>query len=147
MTLAAILTIPEDPLKATLDPGIFVEPRDRRLAYEDDRQAEFVALMRRTARACRVVAIPNAGRRTRWEAGKRLKEGMARGEPDIAVTWADAPTARIEFKNGRDMPDTDQVEVLNWYHMRGHPVAVCRTAEGAMAWLRSIGAPVPGVAR
>ena len=43
------------------------------------------------------------------------------------------------------MPTPEQVEALNWYHRRGHPVAVCRTMEGAFAWLRSIGAPVPNI--
>ena len=144
--LLGILDIPEASLKPTLHPAIWVEPKDRSDASEDQRQAEFVATMRKIARGCRVVGIPNAGRRSRWEAAKRKREGMLAGEPDVAVAWATV-TARIEFKNGRAMPDEDQIGALNWYHLRGHPIAVCRTAEGAMAWLRSIGAPVPEVRR
>jgi hypothetical protein len=101
--------------------------------------------MRRIARGCRVIAIPNGAKRSRWEAAKAKREGLVSGEPDVAVTFADNLTARIEFKNGREMPSPNQVEALNWYHRRGHPVAVCRTCEGAMSFLASIGAPVPGV--
>lgn len=140
-SLAAILAEPEQPLRPVLHPGIYVEAKDKGAESEEARQAAFVALMRRTSPACRVVAIPNAGKRTRWEQGKAKREGLLSGEPDVAVAWADA-TARIEFKDARSMPTPNQVEALNWYHLHGHPVAVCRTADGAMAWLRSVGAPV-----
>lgn len=138
--LDALLAIPE--ADAVLDAGIYVEPKDRDSTSEDARQAAWVNLMRLTARACRVYAVPNGAKRTRWEAAKAKREGMISGEPDTGVTWADAPTARIEWKNGREMPTPNQIEALNWYHLRGHPVAVCRTPEGAMKWLASIGAPV-----
>lgn len=137
--------IPEAPLREKLDPAIHVEPKDRDLADEDARQAALVSFLRRHARQVRVVGIPNAEKRTRWQAAKRKREGMMAGEPDLAISWADAPTARIEFKNGRAMPDDNQVEALNWYHCRDHPVAVCRTAIGAVTWLRSIGAPIPEI--
>lgn len=133
----------ETALKPILDPGIYVEPRDNDLDSEDDRQAVFVATMRRTAKACRVYAVPNGGKRTHWAAAKAKREGMIAGEPDIGVTWADAPTARIEFKDGKGKPSDVQIEALNWYFLRGHPVAICRTCEGAMAWLASLDAPVP----
>lgn len=144
MISALIADFPADTFAEPLDPDIYVEPKDRDNRSEDARQAEFVALMRMTARACRVIAIPNGAKRSRWEAAKAKREGMLAGEPDTAVTWASAPTARIEFKNGRAMPDPNQVEALNWYHSHGHPVAVCRTAQGARRWLASIGAPVRG---
>lgn len=145
MADALAADFPADDFEEPLDPGIYVEPKDHGPASEGDRQAAFVATMRLTARECRVTAVPNGAKRTRWEAAKARREGMAAGEPDTGVTWEGAPTARIEFKNGREMPRQSQIDVLNWYHRRGHPVAVCRTAEGAMRWLASIGAPVPGV--
>jgi hypothetical protein len=136
-----LLAIPEAGSEA-LDPDIYVEPKDRDPASEESRQAAFVALMRRTCRACRVIAVPNAAKRSQWAAAKAKREGLLAGEPDTGITWADRHTARIEFKNGRDMPNPNQIEALNWYHRRGHPVAVCRTPEGAMRWLAQIGAPV-----
>jgi hypothetical protein len=138
----ALLDMPADDFDEVLDPGIYVEPKDRDTTGEEARQAAFVSLMRRTSRSCRVIAIPNAAKRSQWAAAKAKREGLLAGEPDTAISWADAPTARIEFKDGRTMPAPNQVEALNWYHRRGHPVAVCRTAEGAMRWLASVGAPV-----
>lgn len=135
----------DGPLDGKLHPAIYVEPKDNDAASEDARQAVFVATMRRLANACRVYAVPNGGKRSVWAAAKAKREGMLAGEPDTGVTWADAPTARIEFKAGRTMPTPEQIEALNWYHLRGHPVAVCRTAEGAINWLASIGAPVPTI--
>lgn len=142
MNAFALIDALEAPAKEVLHPAIYVEPKDRSPESEDSRQATFVATMRRTAKACRVMAVPNGAKRSHWEAAKAKREGMAPGEPDTGITWADAPTARIEFKNGQKMPSEDQIKTLNWYHLRGHPVAVCRTAEGAIAWLASIGAPV-----
>ncbi len=140
---ACLINMPSDDFEQTLDPEIYVEAKDRGSALEDDRQAMFVAFMRQHCHACRVYAVPN-GTYIASRAGraKRQREGLNSGEPDLGVTWADAPTARIEFKSGRTMPGADQIEALNWYHRRGHPVAVCRTAEGALRWLASIGAPV-----
>jgi len=127
-----------------LDPAIYVEPKDKSAEDEDSRQATFVATMRRTAKACEVYAVPNGGKRTQWSAAKAKREGMRKGWPDVGIVWADGG-ARIEFKNGTKMPDDDQVRLLNWLHLRGHPVAVCRTAEGAMNWLRGLGSPVPPI--
>ena len=66
---------------------------------------------------------------------------MAAGWPDVEVVWANG-TARIEMKNGSEMPRDNQVETLNWLHLRGHAVAVCRSKDGALRWLRDCGAPV-----
>lgn len=131
----------ETPLNPTLDPRIYVEPKDRDAESEDARQALFVTRMRRDHKACRVYAVPNGAKRSQWERNKAMREGLAIGWPDVGVVWDEAE-ARIEFKNGTEMPRDDQIEVLNWLVERGHPVAVCRTADGAMRWLTSVGAPL-----
>lgn len=135
----------ESPLKPVLEPTIYVEPKDKLPASEDDRQAEFVATVRRTAPACKVVGIPNGGKRTLWAAAKAKREGMHAGWPDVGVAWADR-MVWIEFKNGREMPRPDQIDTLNWLHLRGHAVAVFRTSKAALDWLRQQGAPVPRAA-
>jgi hypothetical protein len=144
----AFLAIEEsDPrVRETLDPGIWVEARDKDPRDEDPRQAEYIATMRKLCRGIKVFAIPNAGKRTQWAAAKAKREGMHKGWPDTGACWVTniaGGVAWIEFKNGKEMPEGDQIETLNWLHRRGHPVAVCRTAQGAMSWLKSIGAPVP----
>jgi len=147
MTAFDALDALDTPLKETLHPDIYVQPKDKDAASEDARQAVFVATMKRIAKGCRVYAVPNGGKRSQWAAAKAKREGMIAGEPDTGISWADAPTARIEFKNGQKMPTPEQVQALNWYHARGHPVAVCRTAEGAINWLVSMGAPVLSITR
>jgi hypothetical protein len=146
--MSALLAIEEsDPrVREKLDEGIWVEVRDKDPRSEDARQAEYVSTMRKLCRGIKVFAIPNGAKRTQWAAAKVKREGLYKGWPDTGACWATtlAPgIAWIEFKNGTDGPDADQVETLNWLHRRGHKVAVCRTATGALQWLKSIGAPVP----
>lgn len=125
----------------TLHPAIYVQPKDRGPASEDDRQTVVVATLRRTCKAVRVFAVPNGGKRTQWAARKAKREGMSKGWPDLGIVYADG-IAWVEMKAARTMPDDDQVETLNWLHARGHHVAVCRDVEGVISWLASIGAPV-----
>jgi hypothetical protein len=138
--LADLLAL-ETPLKPTLDPRVYVEPKDRDPASEDDRQSRFVNRVKRDHKACKVYAVPNGAKRGQWERNKAMREGLAIGWPDVGIVWAGAE-ARIEFKNGSEMPRDEQIETLNWLVDRGHPVAVCRTADGALRWLGSIGAPL-----
>lgn len=132
----------DEPLRETLHPDIFVEPKDRDPAGEELRQAEYIATMRKSFRAVKVFAVPNGAKRSQWEAGKAKREGLHAGWPDTGACWAGGHGAYIEFKNGRDMPDPNQIATLNWLHAHGFPVAVCRTSFGALGWLQKVGAPV-----
>lgn len=125
-----------------LDPDIYVEPKNKLPGSEDNHQTTVVAALRKQ-KQFRVYAVPNGV----WmpSVKQRMKvrrEGLNPGEPDIGVSWADAPTARVEMKDGQGDPSPDQIRTLNWYHRRGHPVAICRTLEGVLGWLSYIGAPV-----
>lgn len=141
---SVFLDIREDPIRPVLDAGIFVEPRDKSPASEYDRQAAFVGFIRLHARLCRVVAIRNGAHiASNKGRGKAKAEGLHTGWPDVGVCWG--PTAWIEFKDKDGTPDARQIEVINWLARVGSPVAICRTAEAAIAWLRSLGAPVPEV--
>jgi hypothetical protein len=144
----AFFAIPEsDPrVKVALDEGIWVQPKDRDPASEDRRQAEYIATVRKLCKGIKVFAVPNAGKRTQWAAAKVKREGLYTGWPDTGACWVSnisGGVAWIEFKSGTGALDQDQIDTLNWLHRRGHPVAVCRTAQGALEWLKSIGAPVP----
>jgi hypothetical protein len=135
----------DEPLRETLHPDIYVEERDRDPAGEELRQAEYIATMRKSFRAVKVFAVPNGAKRTPWEAGKVKREGLYAGWPDTGACWGISDrgnAAWIEWKNGRDMPDDNQIATLNWLHAHGFPVAVCRTSVGALSWLQKVGAPV-----
>lgn len=142
MNAFAMLDALDAPLKEVLDPGIYVEPKDKLPGSEDSRQTTVVAALRKQ-KQFRVYAVPNGV----WmpsvkQRAKVRREGLNPGEPDLGVSWADTPTARIEMKDGKGDPSPDQICALNWYHQRGHPVAICRTLEGVLGWLQRIGAPV-----
>jgi len=138
----AFREIPEAPMRATLNPAIYVEKTDTDPTCEEVRQAEYVATVRKNFRKLRVFAVPNAGRRTMWEAAKVKREGLSKGWPDTGTCWEHGRTAWIEWKDGKGRPDESQIETLNWLYEQGFPVAICRTAYGALMFLRSVGAPV-----
>jgi hypothetical protein len=119
----------------------FIEPKDKLAQDEDARQAEFLRLLPYVAPSLLVWAVPNAGRRTRWEAAKRKREGMRKGALDLTITWNHG-SAYAEFKDGRDMPTEDQRDVLNRLYRQGHRCGVFRTAECLFAHLHEWGAPV-----
>jgi hypothetical protein len=117
-----------------------IDPKDKDPRSEEQRQAALLKQARMLCPAVDFVAIPNAGRRTMWEARKRQREGMKAGALDLVVTWPGG-VAFIEMKNGRDMPDANQRERLNKLHRWGHRVGVFRHELSALKWLQGLGAP------
>ncbi len=142
MNLANLDTL-ETTLSPTLDPRVHIEAKDSAKDSEHKRQAEFVALMRKVAKRCQLIAVPN-GTNIASAATRRIRaaEGLLAGAPDLQVWWKGG-VAHLEFKDGQSMPRASQVEVLNHLVEMDWPCMVARTAPGAMAWLRAIGAPVP----
>lgn len=109
---------------------------------EEGIQVRFIARVRMYATApIRVVATPNAGKRTAWSAMKAKREGLVPGWPDISVIW-ERGRADIEFKARDGSLKPEQVDALNWLHRNGHPCGVFRSVDTAMAFLRLLGAPL-----
>lgn len=124
-----------------------IDAKDRFPESEDARQAALLRDARIICPAVDIFAVPNAGKRTRWEAAKRKREGMRAGVLDLVCTWkptrpSDRGVAFIEMKDGTSMPDDNQRERLNRYYRCGLPCGVFRTAASAIAFLASCGAPV-----
>lgn len=131
-----------DDLETPLDqaPLFFVEAQDRDPASEHERQCRVVKRLR--ALGLKVTASQN-GQKWGLRAWNRAKAaGVEWGEADLSVTGADRFCAFIEMKDGRAKPEQHQVDWLNSRHRLGFPVAVCRTADAAVDWLRSVGAPM-----
>lgn len=129
--------------ETTLDPRVYVEPKDRGTASEETRQKQAVDHLRRHAKRLIVFAVPNATRGTGAKL-KQLREGAIYGAADLVCVWAGG-VAFVEMKAGRTMPRPNQVDFLNCLAAREQHVAVCRTAEGLADWLALIGAPVGAV--
>lgn len=138
-----LLAIPEAALKPRLAPGIHQCERDRRPTSEYERQRFLISFIRKYCPRLFVFAVPNATRGD-WSKLRQQREGAVYGATDLVVTWSGG-VAFIEMKDGMGKPDDRQIEFMNRLHWQGHHVALCRSMDGAIAWLRSIGAPVPEV--
>lgn len=132
----------ESPLKPVLDPRIYVEPKDRGDVLETTRQSAWVRHMRMHARRCLVFAVTNGTNIPSRRGRAKVKaEGLYTGFPDTGAAWTGA-VAYLEWKDGTGDPSDAQIECLNRLAAMDHPCAIVRTVEGAVRWLRSIGAPV-----
>jgi len=103
-------------------------------------QVAFRNRMRMLAPQVLLVAIPNEGRRTTWEAMKRKREGLMPGFPDMMALW-DGKAAFLEFKKANGALSEVQVDCLNNLVRRDFPVGVFRHEDTAVEWLRGHGAP------
>lgn len=89
-----------------------------------------------------VVAVPNAARRTVWEARRAKQEGLAAGFPDLICLWPGG-IAFVEMKRTKGGTVSDnQAEWIERLTDYGFPAAVCRGADAAIAFLREAGAPI-----
>lgn len=105
-------------------------------------QAGFRNRLRYVAPAVSCVAIPNAAKRTPWAARQAKLEGLATGFPDCMCLWDGGGICFLEFKAPKGRLSDNQAEWIERLERRGHRVAVVRSVEAAVAFLRECGAPV-----
>lgn len=131
-------------------------PDGRKDLSELDRQAWFVAFMRRTQPHIEVHANPNAAKRGVKAQAQVRKEGLKAGVFDITVAWdyreSTIPDCAVsvawpEFKGydsrgraGKLTPQ--QIAWGNAMHRKGFPVACFFSAKSVVEWLQAIGAPI-----
>lgn len=89
----------------------------------------------------KLVAIPNAAKRSYGTAMRNKAEGMSAGFPDLEALW-DGGHAYLEMKQRTGSLEPAQVDWLNWLHRNGHRCGMFRSVDTAMAFLRDCGAPV-----
>ena len=111
-------------------------------ASEVDIQATFRKRLYYAAPSVKVVAIPNAARRTRWEAMRAKKEGMATGFPDVMVIGPDGLIAYVEFKSSKGRVSEAQREWIDLLQRYTFPATIARSADEAIAFLRAHGFPI-----
>jgi hypothetical protein len=113
-----------------------IDPRNAKGAKtEAEVQSGFRSQMRLAAPRVLLVAVPNAGRRTAWEARQRTNEGMVAGFPDM-LAFFDGRAAALEFKSGTGSIKERQIETLNRLVSLDIPVGVFRAADTAVTWLQ-----------
>lgn len=125
-------------------PRFTIEPKDKGLATEQERQTTFLAMLRMAAPTVLVWAVPNGHNRGLKDRVKAKKEGLKAGVPDLTLCWNHG-VAFIEFKNGKGDAEPNQVDHLNYLVDCGHRCAVVRTPEFALSLLAEWGAPVRAV--
>jgi hypothetical protein len=113
-----------------------IDPRNAQ-GPKDELGAQVAYLTKMAAQAPKalLVAIPNAGKRSAWEARQRAREGLVKGFPDMLVMF-NGRTLGLEFKSGTGQPSDAQIETLNKMHRLGFPVGIFRSAETALDWTR-----------
>jgi hypothetical protein len=92
------------------------------------------------APSMRLVATPNAGKRTAWAAMKAKAEGMAKGYPDLNAFW-EGGFAVLELKDRNGTLSPEQIDWLNFLHRCGIACGCFRSVDSAVAFLRAQGAP------
>ena len=83
-------------------------------------------------------AIPNGGKRTRWQAQQAKREGMTAGAPDLAVILPKGVTLWVEMKRrkgGRVSPG--QKVIGNRLQNLEHHYRVCKGWEEAKEWIET----------
>lgn len=120
-------------------PLFFIEPRDRLIFSEDERQRAVVAACRRLGLF--VAHIPQSGRRSDYERTKLHRNGAIAGVPDLYIAWAGGQYW-AEMKNGKDGPSRAQVDVMNDLTRRKIPCGVHRGWESLEPRLIHAGAPI-----
>lgn len=104
-------------------------------------QTLFRSRARMMCPAVAIIAVPNAGKRTRWAATQAKREGLAKGFPDVLCFWDGGRVAAIEFKAEKGRLSIDQSEWLDRLASLGVPATVSRDPEHALEFLRGVGAP------
>jgi len=104
-------------------------------------QTRLRSRMRNIAPTVRLVATPNAGKRTAWAAMQAQREGMFKGFPDLKALWDPQGIAFLEIKQRAGSLTTEQISWLNWLHQAGFACGCFRSVDSAVAFLRLQGAP------
>jgi hypothetical protein len=104
-------------------------------------QTRLRSRMRIHAPEVMLVAVPNGGKRTAWEAMQRSREGMAKGFPDIIALAPDGKVAFLEMKAKTGRLSPEQIGILERLCSLGFDCGCFNSVDSAMAALRRWGFP------
>ena len=95
--------------------------------------------MKKLAPKVRLVATPNAGKRTQWEATRAKSEGMSKGFCDLTVIGPAKQIAFVELKTRTGRLSDEQIDWLNYLHNSGFNCGCFRSVASATAALKQWG--------
>lgn len=142
MNAFAMLDALDAPLKEK--PLFPVEPKDRGLACELDRQCGFDSLLRIVGPAITSWAVVNAGKRGLKAQAQAKREGLRAGVFDKHYAWNHG-LGFLEWKDGTGTMSQAQIDWGNLMYRLGFRVACVRTPEFAHALFAEWGAPVSAI--
>jgi hypothetical protein len=111
------------------------------LGSEFEIQLRFRNAMKKLAPKVRLVATPNAGKRTQWEASRAKAEGLAKGFCDLIAIAPDAQIAFIELKAKTGRLSESQIDWLNFLHSSGFNCGCFNSVNSAILSIKSWGFP------
>ena len=106
-------------------------------------QSGFISALRYIAPQVHFFAVPNGIRTTEWGARRARQEGMKAGAPDLYIYWPGGD-CWLEFKSAKGRIDENQREMHERLSRCGKAVAVVRSIDEAVDFVRQCGAPVTG---
>lgn len=83
-------------------------------------------------------AVPNANKRTRWQAQQAKREGMTKGVTDLVIVGFPKLVAFVEVK-AKETLTADQREFLETMHQMGHLCGCFRSQDTLIAKLKEWG--------
>lgn len=119
-----------------IDPPAAADPGD-----EAGIQVRLRSRLRTYAPQIKLIAVPNAGKRSAWEANARKAEGMAKGFCDLIALAPGGRVAFLELKAKKGTLSREQHETLNWLTLAGFNCGCFNSVESAMRALREWGFP------
>ena len=113
----------------------------RRLAPEHDLQKAVLTYLRLLGKpGVFAFAIPNAARRTGYDGWRMKQEGLLPGAPDLCVCLHGSKVAWLELKAKKGRQTLEQKGVEMMLLNLGHSYAVVNTLDGAITYLKHVGA-------
>lgn len=99
------------------------------MRLEDTIQAAIVAFVRAVAPQIRIMAIPNAARRTASDRASNAVHGLTPGAPDLVMAYSRGRTLWIEVKTPKGRLSLEQTGLHHDLGALDHDVIVARSID------------------
>ena len=104
--------------------------KPRRAKPEEKIQREIVQYLRTVmTKDYRVIAVPNAARRTRGGRAGNAVPGLSKGFPDLLIVEAGGGAYAIEVKAPKGVISPEQNEWKQWFFLHSFPHCVARSVD------------------
>jgi hypothetical protein len=122
------------------NPFDIVQESKKRQAFkqkisEHDEQSNFVLWFRMVYKTIPIFAIPNGGRRSKFEALRLKEEGVLAGVPDLFIAAKNGIFIEMKARGGR--VSAEQLNVMEKLRNNGYKAVVCYGAHEAIKYVKA----------